>query len=106
MSAFELDLDTSDVSFCCTNSRCTLEYAVLVLDCMRFTKSTRVSKVAIESKNNSNVSKFEASNTIYGIHKLCEAHQKVRTTQIMEFVNYVSHNTYAHTEQKNSSKRK
>ena len=104
MSAFELDLDTSDVSFCCTSSRCTLEYAVLILDCMKFTKSTQVSKIAIESKNNPNVSKFEASNTIYGIHKLCEAHQKVRTTQIMEFVNYVSHNTYANIEQKTVQK--
>ena len=71
---------------------------------MRFIKSTHFSKIALESKNNSNVSKFEASNKIYGIHKLCEAHQKVRTTQIMEFVNYVSHKAYANTEQKTVQK--
>ena len=104
LPAYKLVLDISDVSFCCTNSCCAFKYAVLILDCMRFTKSTQVSKIAIERKNNSNVSKFEASNTIYGIHKLCEAHQKVPTTQIMDFVNYVSHNTYANIEQKTVQK--
>ena len=66
--------------------------------------STQVSKIALESKNNSNVSDFEASSTVYGICKMCEAHQKVLRTQSMDF-EFMSHTKHMQTQNRKTGQK-